>query len=167
MQVFQCGDRVIYGIHGVCSIEAIEQRKIDRKTVEYYVLQPINGTGARFYVPTRNEAAVSKLHYLLTEQEVRDLLSSDEVRESSWIEDESLRKQQYKELLSGSDRAALIRMIRTLHLHKKQQTSLGKKFHQCDENFLRDAQKMVGCEISLALQIPESEVEAVVRGAIE
>ena len=36
--MFQLGDKVRYGIHGVCQIVGIESNKIDRKIVEYYVL---------------------------------------------------------------------------------------------------------------------------------
>lgn len=36
--MFQSGDQVIYGIHGMCRIIELETRKIDRKLIEYYVL---------------------------------------------------------------------------------------------------------------------------------
>ena len=32
--MYQIGDRVVYGIHGVCGIVAVEHRKMDRKNVE-------------------------------------------------------------------------------------------------------------------------------------
>ena len=167
MKVYGCGDQVVYGAHGVCRIVAIEKRRIDRKTVEYYVLEPVNGGDSRFYVPTQNEAAVAKLRQVLTEGEVRTLLASDAAKQDVWIEDETLRRQRYKELLTGSDRAALVSMIHTLHRHRERQTAAGRKFHLCDETFLKDAQKLLGSEFALALQIPESEVGDMVKSAIE
>lgn len=167
MTVFQHGDQVIYGIHGVCNITGIEKRRVDKKTVEYYVLEPVNGPGSCFYVPTQNEAAVAKLRSVLNEQQVRQLLASDAVRQDVWIEDESLRKQRYKELIGSGDRAALVSMVHSLYRHREQQTAAGRKFHLCDENFLRDAQKLLGSEFAIALQISESEVGDVVKSAIE
>lgn len=58
--VYQVGDQVLYGIHGVCRILELEVRSVDRKKVEYYVLEPLEQPGARFYVPTQNQAAVDR-----------------------------------------------------------------------------------------------------------
>ena len=38
--VLQVGSQVVYGIHGVCCIIDTEVRRIDRKNVEYFVLEP-------------------------------------------------------------------------------------------------------------------------------
>lgn len=167
MLVFHCGDQVIYGAHGVCTVVAIEKQKVGKKFVEYYVLEPKEGGTSRYYVPTQNEAAVSKLRNVLTKDEVTELLSSDAVRQSAWIEDENLRKQRYRELITGSDKAALVSMVHCLNQHREQQMAAGRKFHLCDENFLRDAQKLLGSEFSLALQIPENEVGDVVKKILE
>lgn len=167
MTVFHSGDQVIYGAHGVCTIVGIDKQKVGKKLVEYYVLQPKEGAGSRFYVPTQNEAAVSKLRNVLTRDEVTELLSSDAVRQSVWIEDENLRKQRYRELITGSDKAALVSMVHCLNQHRDQQVAAGRKFHICDENFLRDTQKLLGSEFSLALDIPEHEVGEVVKKILE
>lgn len=167
MTVFQCGDRVIYGAHGVCSIAAIEKKRIDKKFMEYYVLEPVDGSGSRYFVPTQNEAAVSKLRHMLSGDQVRELLASDSVHRDAWIEDEGLRKQHYKELIGGDDRAALVSMIHSLYKHREQQAAAGRKFHLCDENFLRDAEKLLGSEFALALGIPERDVGEVVKRSFE
>ena len=58
-------------------------------------------------------------------------------------------------------------MIHTLHKHRQQQLEIGRKLHMCDENFLRDAEKLVGSEIALALRISKNEVEQIIKNAIE
>ena len=35
--MFQIGDQVIYGIHGVCQVTGMEERSIDRKKVRYLI----------------------------------------------------------------------------------------------------------------------------------
>lgn len=165
--MYQCGDRVLYGIHGVCTITAVEEQVIDRKRVEYYVLEPLAQPGARFLVPTKNEAAVAKLRRMLSQQELSDLLRCEQIQEDAWIEDEGKRKQHYRDLICSGDRAALLSMVNTLHRHKQEQAAAGRKFHLCDENFLRDAERLLNSEFSLVLDIAPSEVGEFVLNAMK
>lgn len=164
--VFEKGNQVVYGMHGVCNILDNEVRMVNRKKVEYYVLQPVEQSDARFYVPIHNETAVAKMNPLLTPQGVESLLSGDDILSQTWISDENQRKQYYKSLIGSGDRAALIGMIRLLYQHKKAQQATGKKFHQSDENFLHDAEKLLGGEFSLVLGIPRSEVGGYIENAL-
>lgn len=161
--MLQKGTQAVYGIHGVCTIVDVETKSVDRKKVEYFVLEPKEQPGARYYVPTHNPAALAKLRPLLSAEELETLLASESTRRISWIADENLRKQKYRELINSADRAALISMIRALYRHKQEQLEAGRKFHQCDENFLRDAQKLLCSEFSLVLGIPQSEVSGYIE----
>lgn len=156
---FRCGDQVIYGIHGVCQICDIEKKRVDHKQVEYYVLRPCSQTDATYYVPMHNAAAVSKMRKMLTVEQLENLLSSDEVLADCWIPEENLRKEQYRKLITRADCAELIGMIRCLRWHKKKQIEAGKKFHICDENFLKDAQRLIAGEVSQILGIEPHQVE--------
>ena len=98
------------------------------------------------------------LRPVLSREELEDLLCSEIVREDAWIAEENARKQYYRTLVNSGDRAALLQMVRTLHLHKKQQEAAGRKFHQCDEGFLRDAQRLIDSEFSLVLGIEPNDV---------
>ena len=155
--MFQQGDRVVYGIHGVCVILDVEQRTVDRKKLDYLVLCPLDQSETRFYVPVHNQAAVAKLHPLLTKQELDSLLQSAATEHNDWITDENLRKQHYRTMIGSGDRIALIGMIQALYKHKSNQLASGKKFHLCDENFLRDAQKLLSGEIAIVLGISQNE----------
>ena len=161
--VYLLGDRVLYGIHGICEVRELETKTVDRKKVEYYVLVPLEQPAARFYVPTQNQAAVSKLRKLMTAEELKSLLETESVREDEWIQDENKRKLYYRSLINSGDRSALLRMIRTLHNHKQRQAAAGRKFHLCDENFLRDAEKLLTAEFSMVLGIAPSEVADYIR----
>lgn len=165
--MFQIGDRVLYGIHGICQILTLEMRKIDRKLIEYYVLEPVDQPGARYYVPTQNEAAVSKLRPIMTQQELGELLSAAAAGEDAWISDENQRKQHYRELINSGDRVALLQMVHSLHKHKEEQAAAGRKFHLCDENFLRDAQKLLESEFSLVLNMDQDKVGTYVQNALK
>ncbi len=165
--MYNIGDHVVYGIHGVCRILAQEERTVDRKKVLYYVLEPLEQTGARFYIPAQNQAALAKLRPVLSRQELEALLASDEVRQDTWVADENQRKQRYRELIVAGDRAALICMVGSLYRHKEAQAAAGRKFHLCDENFLRDAEKLLNSEFSLVLNIPTNQVQDYILSALK
>lgn len=156
--MFQVGDLVIYGIHGVCRILSLEERVIDKKKIKYFALQPNDQPETRYFVPAENPVALSKLRHIIGQDELNELLASNEVREDNWVNDENQRKQYYREIINSGNRASLLRMINTLHRHKERQAQLGRKFHLCDENFLRDAEKLLNAEFSLVLNIEPHEV---------
>ncbi len=165
--MYHCGDRVVYGSHGVCLIYDMEERIVDRRSVQYYVLQPMDQSASRFYVPSHNPAALSKLRPILSKEELLELLHSDKIRTDCWIADEARRKQTYRELISSCDREALLAMVNSLHRHQKECIAQGRKFHLCDENFLRDAQRILSAEFSVVLEIPPQDVPAYVLNILE
>ena len=167
VKMLQLGSLVVYGIHGVCVIADVEQRIVDRKKVEYFVLTPKDQPEARFYVPTQNQVALSKLLPLLTKDDLDALFVSEDTYKEYWINNENLRKQKYKEMINGNDRSMLISMIQTLHRHKESQLAAGRKFHLCDENFLRDAQKRLASEFSVVLGIPQSDVAGYIESKLQ
>lgn len=156
--MYQIGQKVVYGIHGVCVVIGTETKRLDRKEVSYLVLEPIAQPGARYYVPSSNPAALAKLRPLIDRQALDALLRSDLVRQNCWIDDENKRKILYRELITSGDRQALLQMVYTLHAHKKELSLTGRKFHLCDENFLHDAQKLLDSEFACVLQIPTQRV---------
>lgn len=164
--MYQIGDQVVYGSHGVCRICGTEKRVVDKKWLQYYVLEPLEQTSAKFYVPSHNPVAMSKLRPLMQKQELLDLLSSPEIREAVFLDDEHQRKTMYRELISSCDCRALLQTVHTLVRHKDQCAASGRKFHLCDENFLRDAQRILSAELSVVLQIPPSEISAFVQQKI-
>ena len=164
--VLEQGSLVIYGIHGLCRIVKREVMTVDRKNKEYFVLEPIKQPGASYYVPIQNPAAVAKLRPILTKQQLDELLASLEAASDSWISDENTRKQCYRELINSGDRAALISMVKSIHMHKEKQQLLGRKLHLCDENFLRDAQNLLSTEFSIVLGIEPEAVGDYIKNAI-
>ena len=52
--MFEINDYVSYGVHGVCRIINKEVKVLNKKRVEYYVLEPLDQSGARLYIPVNN-----------------------------------------------------------------------------------------------------------------
>ncbi len=114
----------------------------------------------------QNEAAVAKLHPILSPGEINSLLH-DGIADSDWISDENLRKQRYREAICSGDRKELIRLVHALYRQKELQKETGRKMHICDENFLRDARKLLDTELSMVLEIPLSEISGYVQDFIK
>ena len=161
--MYQVGDQLVYGSHGVCRIVGEEKRRVDRKTVAYLVLEPMAQEGTKYYVPLHNEAAVNKFHPMLTPEEMEGLLRADAVHAFDWNRDENARKQSYREMISSGDRVTLMRAVCTLYRHRREHTQSGKKVHQADENFLRDAERLLAIEISVVMNLPFEEARAYLR----
>ena len=165
--MYQAGQQVLYGIHGVCSIKSIEPMRFGKEKADYYILQPVSQPDSKYYVPVHNEAAVAKMRALLTKEELMDLLHSERVRLDLWIDDENQRKLRFREILVKGDRAELISMISTLYRHKKAQQSAGRKFHLSDEGFLKDAEKLINAEFSHILGIEPGQIGPFILSQME
>lgn len=151
-------DIVMYATQGVCKITDITTKEIGGKKIDYYVLKPIYSETSLLYIPVANEKLTSRLRRVLSKEEIIELIKSLNDEESVWIENENLRKEKYKELLSNSDRRGLIAMIKTLYIHKNYLYEQGKKLHVSDERFFKDAEKILYEEFALVLNIKTEEV---------
>ena len=165
--MIEIGQQVIYGIHGVCSVIGVELQRSGGKQVEYLILEPQNQSGSRFLVPTHNASAISKVQKILSRDELDRLLHAEEVHRNCWTEDEGKRKQAYRELISSGDRVQLMTMVHTLYHHKSCQTAAGRKVHLCDENFLRDAEKLLSGEISFVMDMDANAAKQYLRSCLQ
>ena len=165
--MYQTGEYVVYGIQGVCRVIGTEKQLVNRKRIEYLVLEPLARGESRYYLPTQNPTAMKKLQPLLSRQEMDELMSSQEISRDRWIREENLRKQYYRDLMSGGTRTAMLQMLRALYRHRNEQEAAGKKFHQCDDNFLRDAEKLLCSEISLVMECDAEQAKQYLRNHLK
>lgn len=163
LAMYQIGDWVVYGIHGVCRIIGTEKQLVNRKRTQFFVLSPLSNAESRFFLPVDNPAALAKLKAVISREELTALLASDSARQYVWIQEENRRRQHYRDLLNSGDRIGLMQMISSLYRYKEEQLASGRKFHQSDDNFLRDAEKLLASEIALVMQLPQDEARAYLR----
>ena len=165
--MYEIGQQVLYGAHGVCAVTAVEVMRFGKDKAKYYVLEPAAQPGTKFYIPVENEAAVAKLRPLMNREELLALLHSQQVRDYPWISDENQRKLRFRELIHSGDRPGLMGMISALHRHKKSLADTGRKFHQSDENFLQDAEKLLNAEFSMVFGLEPGEVGSFILRELE
>lgn len=161
--MYQNGAYVVYGAQGVCRVIGTEIQRINRTKSEFLILEPIEKAESRFYLPTGNPAVIAKIRPVLTPEELKALFLSAEIQNGEWIPEENRRKQHYREILSGADRIALLKMLVLVYRHREQQLAVGRKFHQCDDNYMHDAEKLLCSEVSLVLGMSGPEARMFLR----
>ena len=164
--MYESGTYIVYGVQGVCKVIGKEKQLVNRKRTEFLVLEPLVNSESRFFVPTQNPTAMSKILSILSREELESLMASPQLREECWISHENIRKQHYRELLSSGDRVQIMRMVYALYRYKDEQLAAGRKFHQIDDNFLRDAEKLICSEISLVMELTMEESREYLRNKL-
>lgn len=161
--MYNIGDVVIYGTFGICKIDSIEKRDLTGAEQEYYILRHTRSDKNIFYVPTDNEAAVSKLRPVCSKKEIDDLISDMDNEKLIWIENDMKRKEEYSRIIKEGDKKEIIRLIKTLYLRRKEIAQNGRKLRASDESYLDLAENMLFEEFAYALGIERDEVVAYIE----
>ncbi|MBQ4050586.1 MAG: CarD family transcriptional regulator [Oscillospiraceae bacterium] len=156
--MFKVGDVVLYGTEGACEIVEIGKRDLGAGPREYYILQPVYRKEAVVFVPADVEKLVGRMRRVLTAEEIDDIIREMPGEGFLWVENEAERKIRYKELLAEGDSRMLVRMIKTLYLHQKEQGEKGRKLHMADERAFKEAERLLYDQFALALNIRPEEV---------
>ena len=155
---YQVNDTVLYGAHGVCTIQEIVERNVTGTPMQYYVLKPIYDPKSTICVPVENQALTAKMRRVLSAAEIYDLIKAMPHEPGLWIANDNERKERYKEILAYGDRVQLIKLIKAIYEHKREQEQKGRKLHISDERFFHEAEKMLYDEFALVLQIQPDQV---------
>ncbi len=156
--MFEMNDTILYGTDGVCLIADITKQKLGDRMMEYYVLKPVYQDKALIYVPTENATLQAKMRRILSAEEIHRLIESMPEEDALWIDNEEQRKAQYRAIIQSGDRQSLIRLIKALYQHQQQQKEAGRKFHVCDERFMKEAEKILYDEFAHVLQLEPDQV---------
>jgi len=165
--MIQIGDKVQYGVHGVCTVEEIVVRRIGDKNAEYYVLKPYFDHGSTVYIPKNNEVLVSKMKRVMTIDEIDELLRIIPDEELLWIENESDRRKLYNEIFNLGDRRQIMRLIKTLYARQQKRLEQKKGLLMSDEKYLKDAERILYDEFAYVLQIDRDRVLSFITEYIE
>ena len=157
-KVIRVNDAVLYGIDGICHVTRVTTKIIDGKPEEYYVLHPVDQETTTIYVPTANETLVSRMHRLLSLDEVIELIRTIPEEETIWIEDDTKRRTAYGQILLGGDRRELLKLIKTLYQRAQELKHGKRKMHAADEKMMKEAEKRLYDEFAHVLRIEPEQV---------
>lgn len=156
--MYQVNDSVMYGTHGVCEVTAVGRLSMsvaDRKK-KYYTLRPVYQKDSLVYVPVDNVKLPMRL--VLTGKEAEELVEEIPQLETIWIGNEKERESQYKEAVRSGDCRELVRIIKTIYLHKKERLDEGKKVAAVDERYFHQAEELLYEELAYALDMGVDQV---------
>ncbi len=165
--MFSVGDTVVYGTQGVCRIIETVEKEICKRIMRYYVLKPVYNENNTIFVPMDNKELVGKMCAVLSEKEINELIRAIPDEETMWIDDDTLRREKYRDIISSTDRRAIVRVIKTLHTEQQRRKELGKKLPQGDEILLHRAETLLHSELALVLNILPEQVVPFLTNQIE
>ncbi|MDR3294948.1 MAG: CarD family transcriptional regulator [Clostridiales Family XIII bacterium] len=155
---YQAGDTILYGSQGVFRIAEIAEKDLNGSPVEYYVLKPIFDDRSITFVPVHSEAINAKMRRVLSVEEIYSLVKAMPDEGTIWIENEKMRRDHYGKILAHGDRTELVRLIKTLYLHRQEQRGKGKKLYMTDEKFMKTAERILYEEFAHVLNIKLDQV---------
>ena len=156
--MFKLNDTILYGTHGACRIAGVTTKDFSGRPVDYYELKPVYNEKSTIYVPVGNQALEDKMRRILSPEEIYEIIQCIPDEEADWIENEDERKERYRQILSGGNRIELVKIIKALYLHQREQQAKGRRLHASDERFFKDAEKMLYDEFALVLNIKPEQV---------
>lgn len=165
--MFEIGDYIIYGNHGVCRVEDIGGLNISGvdQSMECYTLQPIFSKSSTLYTPVDNDKVL--MRSVMSKEEALELI--DEISDIPllWIENDKQREEAYKVALRTHDSTEWLKIIKTLYERKQERLTQGKKLTFTDEKYLGIAQECLYGELSIALDIDKEKVDSMVMEQLE
>jgi CarD family transcriptional regulator len=164
---YKAGDVVLYATYGVCEISEITEKDFNGARFAYYALKPLYYDKCTIFVPVGNEALIAKMRPLLSVEEIYALIKAMPDKDTTWIEDESVRGRNYREIIDGGDRGELARLIKTLYLRQQAQKTKNKNINETDKNFMKDAERILYEEFAHVLKIKREQVLPFIAGRIE
>ena len=156
--MFKESDIILYGTQGVCRVKGTVEKGLGQDVKSYYVLSPVYSPSSVIFVPMENGILTERMKPLLSSEEICEILRDVPDQDTIWIPDEERRKARYKTILQDGNRRELCAMLKTLYLHKRNQKIKGKSLHQCDERYLKEAEKVLYSEFAMVLNKQPKEM---------
>lgn len=161
--MFSVGDKIIYGENGVCTVEKIAPLDMSGASADklYYHLSPLVGTGT-YFTPVDSNAFMRPV---ISREEAEALIASIDSIEPAICTDTRFNHVDafYKELFKQHTCEALVAIVKGL----KGRMSEKKTKSSRAESTMKRAKDILHGELSIALGIDVSEVEAYISTKLE
>ncbi|MFA6829209.1 MAG: hypothetical protein WCR67_00660 [Bacilli bacterium] len=165
MSLYQIGDKGIDKRGRVFVVETIQEKDFGAGPSDYLIMKPCFPYDLtpdyRFFVPA--DKANNILHPVLTDSEALDLI--DSLNELDLFPDlgPRERKIQFQTAVSSGERKDICRVIKTLKAYREKRKLENKPFSDFDHRLLDSLVSMIGDEMSIALNIPEKDINDFIK----
>ena len=165
--MFQVGDILIYGTHGICKVGSIGPLPIPGVDTarQNYTLHPYYQQELVIYAPVDNHSVVMRPP--LTRAEAEELIAEIPTLEAIWVPNEKERESQYRAALNTCDCRELVRIIKTLHNRRDDRMQHGKKGTAIDERYFHLAEEQLYGELAYVLGMDKEDMPGYIASHIE
>ncbi len=158
--MFHPGDMVVYGATGVCRVEEVAKPNLtgtDRNK-QYYVLSPLHQDGV-IYTPVDNEKV--PMRPVISAEEAEALIDLIPSIQADACRAPTLQAlaQHYQSAMRSSDCRDLVEMVKSIYAKRRQVESQKRRLGMIDERYMKQAERLLYGELSIALGIPFDEVQ--------
>ena len=157
--MFQQGDLVVYGATGVCRVEGLgNPDPRDRSGREFYLLKPLYQDGV-VYTPA--EGGKVPMRPVMTRKEAIALIGAIPTIEPEVFRERTLQllSQRYQSMLQSGDSRDLLKLTMSVYRKRQQAEEQNRRLGMVDERFMKQAERLLYGELSVALGIPFDQVE--------
>lgn len=157
--MFERGAYVFHESGGVCQIADIQVAPLDGMPADrtYYVMRPVHDPNSVIYIPVDSNRIF--LRRLLNREEAIELL--DRIPSVQTIEGDNAKqlRAKYMELMRMHEPLEWVRVIKTVYARTNTSASRAQRVSDTERSFSDNAKRNLHAELSLALGIPERNVE--------
>lgn len=156
--MFEVGEKVLYSLNGVCEIIDITEKSFGNIKIKYYVLKPVYNDKSTVFVPVENETLVSKMKKLCTKEQIDEMLNNIPMQNVEWNGNDIARRDDFKNIISRGEMKEILILLKQIWLRRREQIAKGRKLHNSDEMYMREAEKMIKEELSIVIGVEQEEV---------
>ena len=164
--MFQIGDVVVYTTYGICKVENIIDMNFNGNLTKYYVLVPLSEAKTELTIPVENPITIARLHELLSENEITEIIDQIPYLEPFWIMNDNERKKAFSDIIKRGNRKDTLQMLKSVKKHQLSLKDKVRKLHACDEQVMHDAEKLIVDEFSYVLGKEKVEIYNLVNDKI-
>ena len=139
--MFEIGDKVVYGVVGVCEVENIDTPPIKGISGDYYFLQPVFDSKGIIYSPVDSNKVM--IRSIMTVKECDKLKERARNCKKDGELSEKVTPMQYDEHMKSQDALKLMHLIRALYVIKNERAKDLRKMKSADSRMLIAARKLL------------------------
>lgn len=163
--MFNVGDIIVYGEHGICRVSAVGPLNLGGPgNRQYYTLRPYYHPELVIYAPIDNDRVV--IRPPVTREQAEQIVSElPEVPELE-IPDEKSRESLFSQVQHGCDCRKLAGLLKTLYRRREQRQRKGRRVTSVDERYFRAAEDQLYGELAFALGMDRNQAPEYIRSCL-
>ncbi len=167
--MFQPGELVVYGTTGVCRVEEVTRpnRTGPDRERQYYLLKPLHQDGV-IYTPVESNGKVP-IRAVITREEAEALIDLIPTMCAEAYHGPTLQAlaQHYQTVVRSHDCRDLIELMMSIYAKRQLVESQNRRLGMVDERFMKQAERLLYGELSVALDIPFDDVQSYIAQRVD